>query len=318
MSGLNQEPPQIDPQHARVSVVICTHGDERFGDLLAAVASLDAQTRPAQEIVVSVDRNPALLARVKEALPTVIAVANEHHPGAGGTRNSGVAAASGEIIAFIDDDVQTNPDWLEKLLPAFAEPEVLGAGGSIVPLWATERPDWFPEEFDWVVGCTYRGLPDTTTPVRNVISANMAVRREVFEAIGGFLADFGKQGSASEPEETEFCLRALERFPGWQWLYVPAAGVLHRVTHERESWRYFLTRCKNEGKGKARMTGHANVGAALSSERRYASRVLPLGLLRELLKALRGDLHGLRRAGAIVTGFSVTAAYYISESRKHR
>jgi GT2 family glycosyltransferase len=299
-----------------VSVVICAYSDERFGDLAAAIESVQAQTIGVPQIVVAVDRNAALLARVQEAFPSVIAVPNTHHPGAGGARNSGVAAASGNILVFIDDDVKTEPDWLGRLLEVFHQPDILGAGGGILPLWATDRPRWFPEEFDWVVGCTYVGLPTETASVRNVISANMAVRREVFEGIDGFLAGFGKQGSASEPEETEFCIRALERWPSRRWLYVPAAVVHHRVTDERETWRYFLTRCKNEGKGKARMTGHAQVGGELSSERRYATRVLPLGVMRGLLTGIRGDLSGPAKAAAIVIGFAVTAAAYVLESRK--
>jgi GT2 family glycosyltransferase len=301
-----------------VSVVICSYSDERFDDLSAAIASLERQTVTPGEIVVAVDRNPALLDRVLEAFPSVIAVANDQHPGAGGARNSGVAACSGEILAFIDDDVRADVDWLARLLPAFESPEVLGAGGRIVPLWATQRPSWFPAEFDWVVGCTYRGLPDKTTTVRNVISANMAVRRRVFEELGGFLAGFGKQGSASEPEETEFCIRALARWPLGKWLYVPEASVRHRVTPERETWRYFLARCRNEGKGKARMTRHAQVGVELSSERQYATRVLPHGVLRGVLDGLRGDPRGPARAAAIMVGFAVTALAYLTESRTKR
>jgi GT2 family glycosyltransferase len=307
---------RLSPGRERVSVVICAYSDQRFGDLSEAIRSVERQTIGAPEIVVAVDRNPELLRRVKEAFPSVVVVPNTQHPGAGGARNSGVAAASGDILAFIDDDVGTEPDWLERLLDVFDQPDVLGAGGAIVPRWATDRPRWFPEEFDWVVGCTYVGLPTKTASVRNVISANMAVRREVFEGLDGFLADFGKQGSASEPEETEFCIRALERWPSRRWIYVPAALVHHRVTGERESWRYFLTRCMNEGKGKARMTGHAQVGGELSSERRYATRVLPLGVMRGLRTGIRGDLSGPAKAAAIMIGFVVTAVSYVLESRR--
>ena len=154
-----------------VSVVICAFDDKRFEQLAAAVGSLLSQTVRPAEIIVAVDHNPRLLERVRRDLPDVTAVASARHRGAGGARNAGVAAASGRTVAFIDDDAQADPDWLERLLPAFADPNVLGCGGAIEPVWPAGRPHWFPEEFDWVVGCTYRGLRTRPGAVRNVISA---------------------------------------------------------------------------------------------------------------------------------------------------
>ncbi len=298
---------------ASVSVVICTYTLERYDDLRAAVSSVEAQTVEVKEIIVAVDRNPELLDRIRSELPSVTAVGNRHHAGAGGARNSGVEMSSGEVLVFMDDDVVAERDWLERLLPALSDPSILGGGGTIDPAWATERPKWFPDEFDWVVGCTYRGMPTEVANVRNVISANMAVKREVFELTGGFRSDFGKQGDVSEPEETEFCIRALERHPGANWVFVPGATVHHRVTPERETWRYFLARCKNEGTGKASMAGHVqSSGVALETERRYVRRVLPMGVIRGLGEAIHGDINGLRRAAAITIGFSMTALSYLS------
>ena len=77
--------------------------------------------------------------------------------GISGARNSGIAAARGAIIAFLDDDAIAAPDWLEQLLAGYSSPNVLGVGGAIEPQWQGGRPRWFPPEFDWVVGCTYLG-----------------------------------------------------------------------------------------------------------------------------------------------------------------
>ena len=101
-----------------------------------------------------------------------------------------------------------------------------------------------------MVGCTYRGLPEYPAVVRNVISANMAVRRASFEAVGGFLPGFGKQGARSEPEETELCIRTSRHFPRARWLYMPSAHVFHRVPVTRQSRSYFVQRCINEGRGR--------------------------------------------------------------------
>lgn len=304
------------PNSAPVAVIICAYADERYGDLCRAIASLESQSLPAAEVVVAVDRNDALLARVRSDFPDVKAVANTQHPGAGGARNSGVAVATTDFVAFIDDDCIADPSWLENLLPAVSRTDVLGGGGSIRPLWPSQRPTWFPEEFNWAVGGTYLGLPTMVAPVRNVFAGNMIVRRDVFVELGGFLAGFGKQGSASEPEETEFCIRASQRWPTRSWIYVPHAGVQHRVLDGRETWRYFLSRCLNEGRGKARMSGHVQAGAALASERRYVTRILPRGVLRGLATGLSADRAGFAQAWAIVVGLGVTVCGYTLESRR--
>lgn len=299
-------------------MVICTYTEKRFDDLRRAIRSVEAQRVPVHEIVVAVDRNPGLLRRIEAEFPGTLAVANSEHPGAGGARNSGVAAATGSVLVFIDDDVEVERDWLEGLMAPMSNPRVLGVGGALKPAWATNRPGWFPVEFDWVVGCTYTGMPTEIARVRNAISANMAVKREVFEAVGGFRAGFGKQGAVSEPEETEFCIRAGRAFSDRAWLFVPGAVAHHRVTPERETWRYFLLRCKNEGIGKARMTGYVQADDALDAERRYVIRTLPAGVLRGLADALRGKPDGLRRAGAILIGVVVTTLAYIADLGRQR
>jgi hypothetical protein len=86
--------------------------------------------------------------------------------------------------------------------------------------------------------------------------------------------------------------------------------IWHLVTPERCRFSYFRSRCYAEGLSKALVT--ASVGAAdgLSAERRYTTRVLPSGMAHGVADALRGDLPGLGRAGAIVTGAGATAAGY--------
>jgi GT2 family glycosyltransferase len=297
-------------QHA-VSVVISAYTERRWDDLMAAVRSVERQTLPALEIIVAVDRNPALLERVRAELPGAVAVANDGHDGAGGARNSGVAAARGAIVAFLDDDAVAAPRWIEELVLPFADPQALGAGGRITPRWIDGRPGWFPEEFDWVVGCTYRGMPETAAPVRNLIAANMAVRRDVFDALDGFRVDFGKVGRRSSPEETDLCIRALARWPERSWIYHPPAEVHHTVPAERGRWRYFLERCWYEGLGKGELAGLVGERSGLSSEWDYSLKVLPRGVLRGVADGLRGRLDGVRRAAAIAIGFAIVVAGFV-------
>ena len=99
-----------------VSVVICCYSGERLGDLLDAVDSVQGQTRPATEIAVVVDHNPALLEHLTAERPELLIVPNTEPVGLSGARNSGIAATTGEIVAFLDDDAVAEPDWLEHLM----------------------------------------------------------------------------------------------------------------------------------------------------------------------------------------------------------
>ena len=184
-----------------ISVVICAYTEERWGDLVAAVDSVKHQTRPPDEIIVVIDHNPRLLQRAEQELDGLIVVPNQESRGLSGARNSGIAAASGSVIAFIDEDAVAEPDWLERLGQAYQDARVLGVGGAVDPMWLGGRPGWFPEEFDWVVGCTYLGFPTSRSPVRNLIGCNMSMRR---------LPVAKRPSCAFEPEATRpvdtFCM----------------------------------------------------------------------------------------------------------------
>ncbi len=158
------------------SVVICTYSEARWDFLAAAVESVRRQTVPPLEIIVSVDHNQTLLDRVRGRWLDVVAVENHETRGLSGARNSGIAAARGEVIAFLDDDAAAAPDWLEQLQRGYADENVLGVGGTIQPVWLGHQPKWLPREFYWVVGCTYEGVPTTSAPIRNMIGANMSLR----------------------------------------------------------------------------------------------------------------------------------------------
>jgi GT2 family glycosyltransferase len=216
------------------------------------------------------------------------------------------------VIAFLDDDAVAAPGWLGCLLEPYADPEVIGVGGTIDPLWPGRRPAAMPAEFDWVVGCTYRGVPGTREPVRNLIGANMSIRRSVFDAIGGFRSDVGRVGTRPVGcEETELCIRARKALPGSRFVFEPRARVRHRVTPDRACARYFRARCWAEGRSKAVVARHAGSEDALSAERRYVRTVLPSGIARGVRDAVaNGDVAGLARAAAIVAGLVITDAGY--------
>lgn len=293
------------------AVVIAAYTDRRWDDTLRAVRSVQAQQPPPRELIVVVDHNPGLQARLAGELPGVRVVANHNEQGLSGARNTGVELATSDVVVFLDDDAAARPGWLAGLVRNYADPNVLGVGGRIEPEWHGARPRWWPSEFDWVVGCDYTGQRDGV--VRNLIGANASFRRELFDD-GGFTTGIGRSSTVNRPvggEETEFCIRMAQTHPGGVFLHDSQAEVRHRVPADRQSFAYFRSRCYSEGLSKALVTRSVGSESGLASEWSYSTVTLPLGVLHGLGRALRGDPAGLLTAGAIVIGLAYTTVGYI-------
>jgi hypothetical protein len=140
----------------------------------------------------------------------------------------------------------------------------------------------------------------------------MAIRRQVFDMVGGFRADFGKVGARSRPEDTDLCLRAAERYGGGTWIYEPTGAADHRVPPERATLRYFAYRCFHEGWGKADLAALNGMDASISTERQYTRHVLPAALARGFREASQGDASGGLRSFAIVGGFTVVTIGFLA------
>lgn len=306
----------VRPDHAvapSVTVVICVYTERRWPQIVRAVRSALAQEAPADQVVVVVDHNDALLARASAAFPELTVVSSTGPRGLSGARNTGVAYARGDIVAFLDDDAEAEPDWLARLLPHYRDSRVLVVGGQAVPVWEGARPPWLPREFDWVVGCSFTGQPSKVSPVRNVIGCNMSFRRAVLDRVAGFDSALGREGNTPVGcEETELCIRIRQAYPDGIVLYEPRAFVRHQVTAERATWRYFRRRCFSEGRSKAVVAHLVGSGAGLSTEREYTRRVLPKGVWRGLREIRAGDRSGALRSAAILAGLVVTASGYAS------
>ncbi len=291
-----------------VSVVICAYDTGRWARTLAAVSSVEAQDAPVAEIVVVIDHNAELLDRARTAWPDrrVRVVANAGMRGLSGARNTGVGIASSEIVAFLDDDAVAERSWIGHLVAAYDHPDVVASGGAVVPALGGPRPAWWPAEFDWIVGCSYVGLPKVRADVRNVIGASMSVRRQAVVDAGGFAEGIGRVGTRPVGcEETDLLIRLAQARPSARVVYEPAAVVHHFVPASRLSWRYFRDRCLAEGHSKAQVAARVGADRALASERSYALKVLPRGVARAVA-------HGApRRALAILAGLGLTGAGYL-------
>jgi glucosyl-dolichyl phosphate glucuronosyltransferase len=298
-------------QNGVCSVIICAFTAERWDDTMRAVASVQTQKPAAKEIILVIDHNPKLLARLVEALPGVRVVPNTCERGSSGARNTGVALATGEIVAFLDDDAAAQPGWLAALTAHYADPDVMGVGGRTTPDWATKRPRWWPSEFDWVIGCAYTGRQPGI--VRNLHGGNDSFRRDVFDN-GGFPPQIARSARDRRPlsgEATEFCIRAGKAWPRRVFMYDDRAIIKHRIPEARERFSYFASRCFSEGLSKALVTTSVGLHDGLKTEGRYTAVTLPAGVFRGVRRAARGDWAGLLPAAAIIAGLMCTAAGYL-------
>jgi GT2 family glycosyltransferase len=293
------------------SVIVCAYTLDRLSLTERCIqAVLDQDPAPDQVIAV-IDHNDELRARIRETFPTIDVVANSGRRGLSDARNTGIAQATGEILAFIDDDAIPARGWLAGLTEGFADPSVMIVGGRANAAWERRQPGWFPDEYLWVVGCSYRGQP-ASGPVRNPLGCNMAFRREVFERVGGFDPAVGRLGTRPiGAEETELCLRTRQAFPAAGIVLVPGAEVSHSVPASRGQVSYFVRRCFYEGVSKAAVRD-LGAGDALSTERGYVLRTLTSGVARRLGRAIRLDhpLDALAGIVALGTGAATAAAGY--------
>jgi glycosyltransferase involved in cell wall biosynthesis len=297
----------------RVSVVVCTYSELRWQELAAATRAVAGQLGSGDELLIVVDHNPDLLERVRRELPGR-GVHNAGARGLSGARNSGVQEAVGDVVAFLDDDALPGGDWIASWRRRFRADDVVAVGGAVDPDWeGGASPRWFPAEFGWVVGCDYVGLPGDGGRIRNPIGASMAVRRSALLNVGGFSELVGRVGTLPVGcEETELGIRLAAADPAARIIRDASSPVQHLVPRNRQRVGYFLRRCYHEGRSKRVLSGLVGARSSLDSEWRYVLSVLPTGLVRHLRAAIAGDLHGLLRAGLVLTGVAVTGVGYLS------
>jgi len=300
-----------------VTIVVCAYTSERLAQLRHTITSLLNQTYAQREIVLIVDHNPELHNLLADLAGEDVRIAsNRGKRGLADARNTGIALAKGEIVAFIDDDADADSHWLERLVDCYRDPAVIGNGGRIVPVWEEEPPPaWLAEEFLWVIGCTYRGMPERG-PVRNVIGCNMSFRSSVFAEVGPFNTEIGRlRNQPLSCEETEMCIRALKRWPEKKIVYAAEAVVHHHVSPTRRTLSYFARRCYFEGISKVivrRLCG----ADGTSSELKYLSRALPQAILRNFANVvlLRDVFASLARVGTITLGIGAVGAGFVAGS----
>jgi GT2 family glycosyltransferase len=294
---------------AKNSVVISTYSKERLSYLLDCIESLKKQSLKPDEIVLVLDPYPNLVEFYKSKLSGDVRVVVSRKPGLSNARNAGVRSARGDIVSFIDDDAVADEYWLENLAKNFEDSNVIGAGGFVKPLWEDGYPRWFPEELNWIVGCSYKGLPEHKASVRNPIGCNMSFRKSVFEQVGYFRSDIGRFGKKLlASEETELSMRALSTIPNSKIIYDPSAIVHHKINKRRGNLKYVWVRSFYEGLSKAIISHETIPSTKLSTEMNYFKYLLSVAIPLKCKKIYRFEelsklLTLLLSLTAVGTGF---------------
>lgn len=227
-----------------VSVVIPTYN--RSALLRNAVNSVLGQDTHVPFEIVIVDNNS------QDDTPSVARVLADQHPGKvhyvleteqgnAHARNRGVQTARAPIIAFIDDDVTVESDWLAKLWQALdSRPELSFVGGRVLPQWSGTPPSWLTTEH-WSPLALLDYGPDESIisgdRPRGLLTANIAFRRAVFDEVGSFSPHLQRvKNMIGSMEDTEFLLRVCRS--GKHGLYLPEMIARAPVEVERLSKAY--------------------------------------------------------------------------------
>jgi len=241
----------------KVSVVVCTYTLDMYEHFREAADSVLAQTHDDVELVVVVDGTPEVYEQVVDDYgdrEDVVIECNDENVGLLESRNRGAAIASGDVVAFIDDDAIADEAWVERLVRAYEEEDAIAAGGKMTPAWVAGKPSFLPEEFYWLIGVTHRGFADGPGEVRNTFGSNISFRADVFAELGGFDVDIGgRKGDKNlQGGETELCARMREAYGQGVW-YDPDAEVAHKVFEYRTEFRWLVDRAFWQGYSKRAM-----------------------------------------------------------------
>lgn len=226
------------------SVVVCTFNRAAsLRDTLQALRALQVSAACHWEIIVvdnnSDDDTRELVESMRREWP-LLRYAFEPQQGLSHARNRGIATARGEVLLFTDDDVLPEPDWLEATLDGMTRHHADACGGYVAPIWGAPPPLWLTERFHGFLAIRAERSDEypITRAAEAPFGANMAIRRSVFERIGGFDTGRGRKGAElAAGEDGEFFARILEA--GLRVVFLGHSRVHHKVEAFRLTKRYF-------------------------------------------------------------------------------
>lgn len=227
-------PPAL-PDYPKVSVIVCAYNAERTMD--SCLASLKELNYPNYEVIVVNDGSSDRTLEIITQHYDYVRLINQENKGLSVARNVGMAAATGEIVAYTDSDCMADPDWLTYLVAKFLSSGLAAVGG----------PNLSPPEDSLVAACVAvsPGVPThillSDEVAEHIAGCNMAFRREVLQEIDGFNPIFRTAG-----DDVDICWRLQDR--GYTIGFSPTAIVWH---FRRNTVAAYLKQQQGYGKAEA-------------------------------------------------------------------
>ncbi len=240
-----------------ISVIIPTR--DRAAYLERVLESLlgQAYSPDSFEIIVvdngSTDSTPGVCETFSGRFPHFTYVFEER-PGLHEARHRGVRLSRGGVLAFLDDDVETFPTWLEGIAAAFADPKVALVGGKVLPRYEAQPPWWVSGMWKPLEGggrvMKYLSLFDpgeSVRPMRFVFGCNFAVRKRVLLEARGFHPDSLPAEMLKYRGDGESWVSRYVHLSEYTGLYHPRASIYHIIPAGRLTVEYFCQRAYRQG-----------------------------------------------------------------------
>ena len=255
-SGQEQDGKDASPPAPRISVIVPHYQDLVSLDL--CLAALQAQTLAPHEIIVADNASPVGADAVAKAIAGRARLVVVSEKGAGPARNGGVAAATGDVLAFTDCDCQPEADWLRRGVEALTQWDLVG--GRMVVLVDDPEHMTPTEAFEAVFAFNNERYVHRKG---FTVTANLLCRREVFQAVGGF--------GVGVSEDVEWCRRAVGK--GFKLGYADEAVVGHPA---RRTWPELLAKWRRTNREGFLLSASKPLGVA-----RFVARslLLPVSIL---------------------------------------
>jgi GT2 family glycosyltransferase len=230
-----QEPFTGMDRWPRVSVVVCTYnGSRTIRKTLEATTTLDY---PDYEVIVVSDGSSDETEEIVRAFE--VKLIETENRGLGSARNTGAEAATGEIVAYIDDDAYPDPHWLHYLAIGYASGDWAAMGGpNILPPGSNTTAECVSHSPG---GATHVLITDLEA--EHLPGCNLSIRRDRLLAVGGFDPQFNAAG-----DDVDLCWRLQQS--GWKLGYHPGAAVWH---HSRDTVRRYWKQQRGYGRAEAKL-----------------------------------------------------------------
>lgn len=238
-----------------ISIVIASYNrSDMLYETLNTLLDQLAFQPPMQDLeILIIDNNStdhtACVANEFVARDNRIRYVHETRQGLSHARNRGIAEARGDILVFLDDDVEVETGWLQALIQPLQIDESIGVvGGRVLP-YGQPTPAWIPKKYYWIVGIIDYG----TTPkfVNYAPGGNMALRKSLFDELDGFDPSLGRNGGLSlGGEEVELQRRIMQK--GFKIYYSPEGLIYHKIA-DKLNEEYILRFAYHEGVSCKRM-----------------------------------------------------------------